>query len=59
MGNCACMQSDESDKVHELVNIMPRSSPLVPPQSPRIEAESVKGTRPLPEQLLEVEKSPE
>lgn len=59
MGNCACMQSDESDKVHELVNIMPRSSPLVPPQSPRIEAESVKGTRPLPEQQLEVEKSPE
>ena len=59
MGNCACMQSDESDKVHELVNIMPRSSPLEPRQSPRIEAESVKGTRPLPEQQLEVEKSPE
>ena len=59
MGNCACMQSDESDKILELVNIMPRSSPQVPPQSPRINAESVKGTRPLPVQQLEEEQSPE
>ena len=57
MGNCACMQSDESDKVNEIVNIMPRSSPQVPPQSPRIDAQSVKGTKPLTDQQLEVENS--